>query len=134
MKKKLKKIVVTAIAGTLLVAGSANMAVADDGVRGKNMNGFGLSQGLTKQFVMDYLNLDIDAFRNERREGLSTVEISENRGVPGDELINAVVEFRSDNLAEGCTIEMAEEKITENLNRAPEPKEGRGTQMRGAGR
>lgn len=120
MKNKLTKVAVTMVAGAVLFVGTA--FAAEEVTLGKNMTGQGLGQGSTKYFISDFLMMDPFKLRAERSAGLSMVAIAEKQGVSGDALIDAVVEFRSNNLGETCVVEDVRAKVTNNLTQAPTPK------------
>ncbi|OEF96579.1 hypothetical protein [Desulfuribacillus alkaliarsenatis] len=120
MKKKATKIVIAMAASAMLLVGTAFAAGAEP--VGKNMTGEGLGQGVTKHFITDFLAIDPFEARQFRSQGLSMVEIAEQKGVSESTLIDAVVEFKTENMGETCIVEDVREKITANLTKAPAPR------------
>lgn len=136
-----KGIVVALILGLVLALGVT--AFAGEAGFGKNAQdgSCGYGQGTTRPFISEMLNLDVEALREARREGMSMIGVAESQGMSGDELVDAVVEFRREHMeamvaegqvtaerAEQCE-EMMETRIRENLERVPEPRGGRMQQM-----
>lgn len=120
MNNKFKKVVVGITMGAMLVTGAA--FAADEPYLGKNMTGAGVGQGVTKFVIADFLMMDPFAIRAERRAGLSYVEIAENQGLSGTDLIATVVASKEAIAPETCTEEDIVEKVTANMNKAPQPK------------
>lgn len=128
--KKTWKLVLLAVFGIVLMTGSV-IAAENFAVQGKNANGLGLGQGSTREFISDYLNVDMDELRGMRQKGKSFTQIAEELGIDSDELVGAVKDFRINELdkavedgliteeqALSC-IDIMEERIKENMDGLP---------------
>ena len=142
MKNTAKKITIGLILTTLLVVGAPSVLLAADNTTSLGL-GIGRLYGNMITVVADFLGMTPDDIRTERREGKSITEIASDKDVSQDELIEAIVGARQDNLqdavenekitqeqADFC-LEQMEERITANLERT---ETGRPAWGRGQGR
>jgi hypothetical protein len=138
--KKRTKVIAALFAALLLIAAIAIPAVAagpfenerpGDGVcDGTGPAGHGAAAGAGSiQEVSELLGLSVDEIREQRLEGLSLVEIAEEKNISEDDLLNVILSARTDFIQllvdEGkidqeqadFMLSNAEERITEMINR-----------------
>ncbi len=142
MKKTAKKITIGLILTTLLVVGAPSVLLAADDTANLGL-GIGRIYGNMITVVADFLGMTTDDIRAERWEGKSIAEIAADKNVSQDELIDAVVGARQDNLQDAIEseiitqeqadlcLEQMKERITTNLERT---ETGRPAWARGQGR
>jgi hypothetical protein len=134
MKKSFMVTVVLALVFLLSVPAVMAAGNGEPWSRNAAPGSMGIGQGTTRAFISALLKLDIAALREARSTGSSMVEIAEAQDVSADSLLQAVVDFRTEQLqqlvaegriaaeqAEQCLDKMTE-KIKTNLERAPMPR------------
>lgn len=123
-----KSIITGLVVGAMLLTG-ATFAAADDAPLGLKMTGEGLGQGETKYFISDFLLMEPIDLRLARRAGNSMVAVAESQGVPGAVLINAVVDYKINEVGVACEVEDVRAKVTANLTAEP-VSQGQAAQVR----